>query len=300
MNFAAYEYILSLMTIEAYTNPEQPLFSILIPSWNNLDILSITINSILKNSTYRHQIIVHVNEGTDGTIAWLEQMGIQHTYTPANAGVCYGFNLPSTLATCDYILLSDDDNYFCPGWDKHLYEEVQKHDDTYWCISGTLIERELTGNACVIAPYNYGKDKSDFKEDKLLAEYDTLPFTDWQGANWYPMVLPRKLWQAVGGLSIEFSPGMYSDPDFMMKLWHFGVREFKGISKARAYHFMSKTTSRVKKNDGAKMFLLKWGMSSSTFLKYYLQIGRKTGDTGGVPSFIAFKDRIKRMWKALI
>jgi glycosyltransferase involved in cell wall biosynthesis len=278
-------------------NENTPLFSILIPSWNNLGILKITIDSINKNSTYKHQIIVHVNEGSDGTLDWVKQQGILHTHSAQNVGVCYGFNTPSALATCPYILLSDDDNYFCPGWDKYLYEEVLNQTGTKWCISGTLIEREVTKNTCVIAPYNYGSDTTNFDEKKLLEEFDKIPFADWQGSNWYPMVLPHELWCAVGGLSVEFSPGMYSDPDFMMKLWHYGVRTFKGVSKARAYHFMSKTTARIKRNNGAKTFLFKWGMSSSTFLKYYLNIGGTNQDSD-VPFLRKVKDYFKRIWNS--
>lgn len=285
-------------TLEKF-NDGDPLFSILIPSWNNLEILKITIGSILKNSVYKHQIIIHVNQGTDGTLDWVKENGILHTHSEANAGVCYGFNLPSALATCQYIVLSDDDNYFCPGWDKYLYDEVKQQQGIRWCISGTLIEREVTKNACVIAPYNFGSTHLDFEEERLLAEFDKIPFPDWQGSNWYPMVLPRQLWCAVGGLSIEFSPGMYSDPDFMMKLWHFGVRTFKGVSKARAYHFMSKTTSRVKRNNGARTFLFKWGLSSSMFLKYQLQIGHSKGTGDNIPFAGKLKDYFKRAWNAL-
>ncbi len=283
----------------AGTNPEKPLFSILIPSWNNLDILKITVNSILKNSTYNHQVIIHINEGSDGSLDWAKLNNIPHTHSAGNVGVCYGFNLASSLATSTYLVLSDDDNYFCPGWDKYLYEEVQKQTDMKWCISGTLIEREETNNKCVIAPYNFGSSKEDFDEERLLNEFDKIPFGDWQGSNWYPMVLPRQVWCAVGGLSVEFSPGMYSDPDFMMKLWHYGIRTFKGVSKARAYHFMSKTTSRVKRNNGSKTFLFKWGMSSSAFLKYYLNMGRNSGIENPVPFTKKVTDYFKKIWLSI-
>ena len=280
-------------------NEKGLLFSILIPSWNNLEILKITLGSISKNSVYRHEVIVHVNEGTDGTLEWIKANNILHTHSEGNVGVCYGFNLPSALATCDYLVLSDDDNYFCPGWDKYLYEEVQKQQGIKWCVSGTLIERDVTRNPCVIAPYNFGADQHDFDEARLLSEFDKIPFPDWQGANWYPMVLPRQLWCAVGGLSVEFSPGMYSDPDFMMKLWHYGVRTFRGVSKARAYHFMSKTTSRVKRNNGSKTFLFKWGMSNSSFMKYQLNMGGNDMDNH-IPFSKKAKDYFKKIWLSVI
>lgn len=269
-----------MANIQYFTFPQQKklLFSILIPSWNNLSILKITIASILKNSVFDHQIIVHVNEGNDGTVAWLQQQKISHTVTNKNSGVCYGFNIPSALATCDYIVMTDDDNYFCPGWDQYLYEEIKKQPDQDFCISGTLIERVVTGNKCAIAPYNFGATEKDFDEKALLAQYDKIPFEDWTGSSWYPLVVHKNVWAAVGGLSVEFTPGMWSDPDFMIKLWHFGIRRFKGVAASRAYHFMSRTTSRVKKNNGQKMFLLKWGISSRTFMNHFLNLGKKVSE----------------------
>ncbi len=251
----------------------KPVFSILIPSWNNLPILKICIESIRKNSSFNHQIIVHANEATDGTLEWLKANKISHTHSEKNVGVCYGFNAPYSLADAEYICLIDDDMYVCPGWDKALWKEIQKLEDDYFCICGTLIQPYVTSYKCVIGPYNYGRNHAEFKENELLETYDKIHFHDWNGCNWYPMVIHRKIWNLIGGLSVEYTPGMYSDPDFMMKLWHLGVRYFKGVSGSRAYHFLSLSTSRIKKNDGSKQFLLKWGISSSTFFRYYLRIG---------------------------
>jgi len=85
------------------------------------------------------------------------------------------------------------------------------------------------------------------------------------------------LWDLVGGMSVEFSPGMYSDPDFSMKLWKSGVRLFKGVANSRVYHFGSKSTGRVKKNKGKETFINKWGVSPSTFTGKYLKRGEDYG-----------------------
>ena len=39
------------------------MFSIILPTYNNLEYLKLTLESIFKNSKYKHDIIVHVNEG---------------------------------------------------------------------------------------------------------------------------------------------------------------------------------------------------------------------------------------------
>ena len=44
------------------------MFSIIIPTLNNLKYLKLCIESINKNSKYKHEIIPHVNIGSDGTL----------------------------------------------------------------------------------------------------------------------------------------------------------------------------------------------------------------------------------------
>jgi glycosyltransferase involved in cell wall biosynthesis len=250
------------------------VFSILIPSWNNLPYLKCCVESIRKNSAFAHEIIVHVNEGVDGTLAWVKDQGLSYTHSHENAGVCFGFNAPSALAGSDYLLLSDDDYYYAPGWDRYLFEEVKKVGDPYFCITGTMIEHSRTQyGTSIIAECDFGKTVGAFREEDFLKAYASIPFRDWTGGNWYPMVLHRHTWNMIGGLSTEFSPGMASDPDMMMKLWQCGVRYFKGVGDARVYHFGSRSTARIRKNDGNRQFLRKWGLSPSTFFRAYLRLG---------------------------
>ena len=277
-----------------------PVFSILIPTWNNLPYLRNCVRSIEKNSHYKHQIIIHVNHGEDGTLEWIKQQGYDYTFADQNAGVCYAFNAASALAVSDLLVLSDDDMYYCPDWDKPLVDEVKQLNHIYFCINGTAIEPRESGNTCVIAPQNFGKTIEEFDEQALLKQYHTFAFKNWTGGNWYPMVLHRYVWQLIGGLSVEFSPGMGSDPDMMMKLWHAGVRYYKGIESSRVYHFMSRSVSRVKKNNGRKQFLHKWNISIGTLFKFYLKFG---GDFKGPLNepvmdgklrMRLFKDKFKR------
>lgn len=294
------------ITFHPVKTAEKTMFSILIPSWNNLPYLKCCVESIRKNSRYAHQIVVHVNEGVDGTLEWVKEQGIDHTHAAGNAGVCYGFNAPASLATSDYIVLSDDDYYFAPDWDFYLLEEIKKLDHMYFCITGTMIEHSTSQYpTSIVADRNYGKVVQEFEEQRFLKEFASIPFEDWNGGNWYPLVMHRHVWNLIGGLSVEFSPGMASDPDMMMKLWHCGVRYFKGVSASRVYHFGSKSTARVKKNDGNKQFLLKWGLSKSTFFDFYLRLGKRFEGTTPEPSLPEFKrklsrDKLKRLlsvWK---
>jgi GT2 family glycosyltransferase len=100
-----------------------------------------------------------------------------------------------------------------------------------------------------------------------------VPHGDWSGSTWPPTLVHREIWDLIGGYSVEFSPGLYSDTDFSARLFLSGVRYFKGVNKSRVYHFEARSTGRVKKNNGNRQFLFKWGIVSSAFMKHILHRG---------------------------
>ena len=252
---------------------ENAIFSILIPTWNNLDLLKICVESIEKNSYFKHQIIIHVNEGNDGTLEWVKAANYYHTQSDSNVGICYSLNALAKLATTNYILYINDDMYVCPNWDKYLMDAIQEQEDDNFYFSGTMIEHSGKGNKCVISPFNFGTSANNFKEKELLEFIKTANKKDWFGASWPPSIVHKKLWDKVGGYDVEYSPGFGSDPDFSMKLWNEGVRNFKGIGKSLVYHFQSKSTVKVKKNNYRKTFASKWGITSSYLYKTILRLG---------------------------
>lgn len=257
-----------------YSAHPEARFSIVIPTWNNLSYVRLCVDSIRKNSRYPHQIILHVNEGADGSRAWAEEQQLDHSRSSQNVGVCYAVNAAATLAKTDYLVYMNDDMYVCPDWDHYLWEDIAALDHSSFFISSTIIEPKDTGNPCVIVSDAFGDRIENFQEDALKKRCMEFPKEDWQGGTWPPNIIPKKLWELVGGYSVEFSPGMYSDPDFSMKLWQAGVRLFKGCGRSRVFHFMCKSTGRIVKNDGRRQFREKWGLPSSQFTKHYLNIGR--------------------------
>jgi GT2 family glycosyltransferase len=257
------------------------MFSILIPTFNNLTYLKLCINSIKKNSKYKHQIIPHVNIGNDGTVDYLKQENINFSYTKYNSGICEGINKAAKLANTDFLLYAHDDFYFSPDWDEILYKEVKKIGHNNFYLSGTMMHQGQID-------FNCGNSPSEFNEKKFLDEYKNFNFYDFQGSTWAPSLVHRSIWNKVGGFSEEYFPGTGSDPDFNFKLWKIGIRIFKGINDFKVYHFGSivlrKKLNEVNVNNkygsrGAKLFLLKWGISIKFFKKFYLKSNEKFNGT---------------------
>ncbi len=274
-------------------------FTLLIPTWNNVEYLKICINSIRKNSFYDVQIIVIVNEGTDGTLDWVaRQEEIDYIHSEENIGICFALNISRSLIKSKYIVYVNDDMYLLPKWDLELYKEIERIGTKSFMLSSTMIEPYDTGNKSVVVK-NYGTNLENFKEELLLKEYSELAINDWSGSSWPPNVVHIDNWDLVGGLSIEFSPGLGSDPDFAKKLYEAGVRYFKGVGSSLAYHFGSKSTKRISTNNGRDMFLHKWGVAQSTFNKKCLKRGEPfSGEVKMVE--MSVWDRLKTRIKIIV
>ena len=249
------------------------MFSILIPSYNNLEYLKTCIDSLKKNSKFDHQIIVHINEGTDGSLQYVKENNIEYTYSEDNIGMPKALNKASKLSKLDYILISHDDFYYCPGWDVEFVNEINniKHNNFY--LSGTMV-----GAGQI--EFDAGQTVDNFNETKLLNNLDNIKTFDFQGTTKCPGLVHKDIWEMVGGWSEEFSPTGGDDTDFAMKLWQNNIRIFKGLGKSLSYHFGSITTRKKDKSlftylgsRGNKIFLKKWGVSINFFEKVYLKSG---------------------------
>jgi glycosyltransferase involved in cell wall biosynthesis len=246
------------------------MISIVIPTFNNLEYLKCTIDSIKKNSTSsKFEILLHINDGSDGTLSFAKNNNFSFTHSEKNVGLCTSINEVCKITNYDYLLYSHDDMYFCPNWDDILASEIKSLNNNLFYLSATMIEV----NSAHIS-FDCGSNLSNFNEEKLLNNYKKLTFYDHQGSHFAPHLVHKKIWEKVGGFSEEFNPGMGSDPDFNMKLWNEGVRIFKGIEHFKVYHFSSITTRKkngVIKNNGDITFLKKWGFSIKFFKKYFLK-----------------------------
>ena len=252
-------------------------FTILIPTYNNLKYLNLFCKSIKINSNFNHQLVFHINDGSDGSYDYINNNKYEFTHSKTNIGLCSSIKEASRLIKNEYVLYAHDDMYFCKNWDKFLVEEIQKQNNNLFYFSGTNISYKdgIVNFDCGKTPENFDKIKFD-----NFCEKDNSP--NLQGSHWAPHLIHKDLWVKVGGFSIEFDPGDGSDPDLCMKLWKEGVRTFKSISSFKVYHFGSVTTRKrdISINNGTKKFLLKFGFNPRFFRKYYLRGDGKTKYSG--------------------
>ena len=242
--------------------------SIIIPTYNNLPYLKFFLYSLKKNSLFDHEIILHINDGSDGTLQYAKENKIKYTHSSDNVGLCTSMNSAYKLATTNHILYSHDDMFFCLNWDKYLINEINNQKDNLYYLTGTMVSTRYG-----LINYNCGATVYDFDEIKFQEFCDSDKTPNLQSSHWTPFLIHKQLWEEIGGFSEEFNPGDGSDPDLCMKLWIENVRIFMSISKFKDYHFNSKTTrnSKVILNNGTKTFLFKYGFNPRFLRKHYLR-----------------------------
>lgn len=245
------------------------MFSIVIPTWNNLAYLQLCVESLQKHSLYEHEILVHLNDGSDGSLEWVKSQGIKYSQTDKNIGVCLSVNHLVAQASHDWVLYMNDDMVAAPGWDKAFVEAIQSIDTDLALFFGTLIQPENNGKHNIIKR-NFGESPATFDEDEFLRCCRADSRGDKEGSASQPTLVHKKWWEMVGGYSLEFSPGMSSDDDLLMKFSVAGCRNFRIVGSSRFYHFGCKSTKRIKHNLGGRTFVMKWGITQIEFHRLYL------------------------------
>ncbi len=254
------------------------MFSIIIPTFNNLKYLQLCLKSLKKNSKFDHEIIIYINEGSDGTLDYAKKNNLNYIHNKINVGLCKAMNEAAKISTNKYIVYAHDDMYFCPDWDTEFHKEINLISEKDYFLSGTMIQPFKS-----FIHLDCGDNIENFDENKLLKNFKKIKFEDFQGTTWAPSLIPIQTWNKVGGFGEEYGPGLGSDPDFNMKLWNLGVRLFKGLGNSRVYHFSSLSLRKKVSNNGAKTFLLKWGISIKFFKKHYLRSNQVFKETLSEP-----------------
>ena len=156
-------------------------FSIIVPTFNNLKYLKFFLNSIKNNSNFSHEIILHINNGSDGTLEYALKNNLKHTLSKTNIGLCSSMNRAYSLATTDYILYAHDDMYFCKDWDIFLSDEIKKQGNNFYYLSGTNISTRYG-----LINFDCGGTIEDFDINKFntFCSEDKTP--DFQSSHWAP------------------------------------------------------------------------------------------------------------------
>ncbi len=200
---------------------------------------------------------------------WLRERALDFSHSPGNIGICLAVNHLASRATKTWLVYMNDDMIVAPGWDTALCAALAEHDSDLLYLSSTLIE-PYPSTCAAIQTFDCGAHPTTFDESRFLAHCANTRYPSREGMASQPSLFSRRWFHLLGGYSLEFSPGMASDDDFLMKLWLAGCRTFKVVGESKVYHFSRQSTGRIRNSKGGRIFAMKWGVTIEEFKRNYL------------------------------
>lgn len=143
-----------------------------IPSKNNLRYLKNSIESVKKNSSYEHDVVVFIDSDNDGTEQWCIDNSILYLKNTDKSpkGIAYGYNRCIEIAKTEVVCMFHADMYMAKGFDIG----IAKHLKPGKVVSATRIEPPLHPEGKEKIVKHFGMYPEDFQEEKFNTYVEAL------------------------------------------------------------------------------------------------------------------------------
>lgn len=212
--------------VEAAENPYlEPLTSVIVVSYNQWALTHRCLKSINDNSeTNSIQIIVIDNASVDDTPtnlnAWRAEDPDRRKVILNNQNLGFGPAVNQGLkhALGDYLVVLNNDTIVSPGW----LRGMRRHFEVNPKLGVLCPVTNNIGNEAQVALK--GNNPSEILESarhyNLGRSGQLLPLSI---AAFFCVMIPRRVYEAVGGLDEQFVPGFFEDDDYCMRVKQAGL-----------------------------------------------------------------------------
>ncbi|WP_323155330.1 glycosyltransferase [Pseudomonas alvandae] len=202
-----------------------PKVSVVVLTYNNLELTKACLDSLLTQSQYPNlEIIVVDNHSSDQTPAYLCAWAEGHPdriviLNPDNKGFAAGNNVGLAAASGDYLVILNNDTIVTAGWIKGLIRHLR--DNKEIGIIGP-ITNNIGNEAKVGTRYDRVDDMPAEAAQMTRArmgewfEINTLAF--------FCVMFPRSTYEQIGGLCEEYGLGFFEDDDYCRRVQRRGMR----------------------------------------------------------------------------
>ncbi|MBW2073128.1 MAG: glycosyltransferase family 2 protein [Deltaproteobacteria bacterium] len=201
--------------------------SIVILTFNALELTKLCVDSILENTSYPYELIFVDNASSDGTVEYLEKdvrcrmsdARLKIIKNKKNLGFAAGCNQGILASKGDYIVLLNSDTIVPKGWLKGLVE-VADRDETIGIVgpltNNTLPEQMIKTNYTMIGEmYEFARRISE-KNRGMMKEMDHL--------TGFCMLIKREVINNVGLFDENYGIGTFEDTDYCWRTRLAGYR----------------------------------------------------------------------------
>jgi glycosyltransferase involved in cell wall biosynthesis len=145
-------------------------FTVIIPTYNRIDVLSRSINSVLDQTYQDFELIIVDNGSTDNTKEWLgnnyQDDRIVYHYQEGSGSPASPRNTGMSLAGGKWVCLLDSDDKWNEDKLQHVFNVIQENSSVDVVCHNENIYDELTGSVGKLL--KYGPVSDDMYKDMLM------------------------------------------------------------------------------------------------------------------------------------
>ncbi|WP_447935407.1 glycosyltransferase [Stenotrophomonas lactitubi] len=208
----------------AVPTSDTPDVSIVIPVYNHVDHTLACLRALAAHPpTVACEILVVDDGSTDATVQWMPQIsGLRYEVRERNGGFIEACNDGVSRTRGRYVVLLNNDTVPQPGWLEALLDTFATVADAGLVGSQLLYpDGRLQESGGVIfadgSGWSYGRFEA--ADDPRFASLRDVDYCS--GA---ALMLPRALWQQLGGFDTRYKPAYYEDTDLAFRVRAQGLR----------------------------------------------------------------------------
>lgn len=233
---------------------ELPRISVIVLSFNNLELTRACVQSVLQRTGYPNLELILVDNGSsDGTQYYLRDLEPEHPeikviLSETNLGFAAGNNLGLGVATGDYLVLLNNDTVVTDGWVLTLMRHLQR--DPEIGIIGPVTDN-IGNEARIELRYSDPAQMHEAARRFTLARIGrtfamrTLAF--------FCVMLPRRTYERCGPICTDYGIGFFEDDDYCRRIEKEGWT-IRCAEDVFIHHHLSASFSKLSQAERDRLF----------------------------------------------
>lgn len=210
---------------ESLANSQRPLVSVVVVTYNNLDLTRKCLDSVERHtSNVRYEIVIVDNASQDGTPDFLREYASTRPFVRLqlnddNLGFSAANNQGLAMSKGDYLVILNNDTVVTSGWAMGFIRHLRR-DPTIGLIGP--VTNNIGNEAKVPVVYQSLDDMpaqaANYTAAHLGEAFDihTLAF--------FCVMIPRPVYERIGGLDEAFGLGFFEDDDYCRRVQEIGMK----------------------------------------------------------------------------
>lgn len=209
------------------SSAKTPMVSIIVLTYNNLELNKACVNSILNYTAYpNYELIIIDNQSTDGTRDYLKELQaeghpqVSIVLNVENSGFAGGNNIGMKMAKGEYILLLNNDTVVTRGWLTNMVKHMEQNAGIGMCGPVT---NSIGNEAMIRVKYQNEQEMQQFAYaytwDHMNEENKNI-----DRLAMFCTIIRRSIVEQCGGLDEQYKIGMFEDDDYAQAVVNAGYK----------------------------------------------------------------------------